>query len=176
VRRVLVLLIAVGCVQPGGPDWVTSDACALPQDRDVGCVLDGDTFDLAIAGGADCGGSTERVRMLGIDAPELSSNDCYADEAYQELEALVEGREVELSFDLDCVDIYGRTLAYVYLMDPWLEGDDEEVLFVNEWMVEKGYAKLYDEDFADDIYQFDSLAAAQSRASDGAKGLWGACR
>lgn len=174
--RLFFLLWFVGCGQPNGPDWVVGDACDLPKERDVGCVVDGDTFDLAIAGGGDCGGDTERVRMLGIDAPELSSDDCYADEAYAQLEGLLEDREVELVFDVDCTDTYGRTLAYVYLTDPWLEGDAEEVLFVNEWMLEKGYARLYDEDFADDIRQFDTLAAAESRALSGSKGLWGACR
>ena len=176
MRRLPYFLFLLSCGQPDGPEMVVGEVCDFPKERDVGCVVDGDTFDIALAGGSDCGGSAERVRMLGIDAPELSSNDCYADTASEALADLIDGREVELTFDVDCTDVYGRTLAYVYLTDPWEEGDTEEVLFVNEWMLEQGYAELYDEDFADDIRQMDTLAAAESRAQSGGKGLWGDCR
>jgi endonuclease YncB( thermonuclease family) len=176
VIRSPFLVLLLSCTQPAGPSLVVGEVCDLPRERDVGCVVDGDTFDIVLAGGSDCGGSAERIRMLGIDAPETSSDDCYADTAWAALEELLDEREVELTFDVDCTGVYGRTLAYVYLTDPWEDGDTEEVLFVNEWMLEEGYAELYDEAFADDIRQMDTLAAAESRAQAGEKGLWGDCR
>ncbi len=42
-------------------------------------------------------------------------------------------RSVRLEFDVQELDRYGRTLAYVYL---------EDGTFVNAWLVENGYAAV----------------------------------
>jgi endonuclease YncB( thermonuclease family) len=74
------------------------------SDTRVVNVVDGDTVDL------DNGA---RVRLIGIDAPEVGS--CEADTATEALRALVLGRTVALTTggDGDDVDHYGRLLRYV---------------------------------------------------------------
>ena len=94
-------------------------SCAPPQLADVACVLDGDTFDIGA-----CGETLgERIRMLGVDAPEIAHApepaDCHGDAAFNAAVELLGTRRVTLTFDNTCIGIYGRTLAYV-----WLEGAD----------------------------------------------------
>src|SRR3954469_1269625 len=70
-------------------------------------VIDGDT--IVVSSGA-------HVRLVQIDAPELSSGECYATAARSTLARLLPvGTRVRLELDprLDHVDRYGRTLAYV---------------------------------------------------------------
>lgn len=88
-------------------------------------VMDGDT--LAVAG--------ERVRLIGVDAPESSANDRArrgAAERGLALEAMVRmgqrataclrdllgGRPVHLELDVRERDRYRRVLAYLYVEDP----------------------------------------------------------
>src|SRR6056300_287258 len=65
-------------------------------------VIDGDTF---IGQGADV---EERVRIIGVDTPETSSGDCYAQEAKSFLINQIFGRWVWLTFDRNCYDVYDR--------------------------------------------------------------------
>jgi len=69
-------------------------------------VLDGDTIE--IEGG-------ERVRYLGINAPE--SGQPFSTEATRENERLVAGRAVNLEFDIQTQDRYGRLLAHIWVGD-----------------------------------------------------------
>ena len=77
----------------------------------VNHVVDGDTI-------YGTGDYEEKVRLIGINAPELGYNgeasDCYADEAHAQARILINGRLVWLTFDGQCEDSYGRTLAYVH--------------------------------------------------------------
>mgnify|MGYP002633137905 CR=1 FL=1 len=178
------------------PVSVPGVQCAPPTDVDIGCVLDGDTFDF---GG--CGeGIGERVRMLGVDAPEIAHNDneipeCFGDESYAELNRILSGRRVRLTFDASCEDIYQRTLAYVWLIGDEAEDllreadvsdllDDrdsdggEAALLVNEYMIAFGFAALYGDDvdeYSDDIIYESRLQAAESRAAVYDRGLWSVC-
>jgi micrococcal nuclease len=72
-------------------------------------VIDGDT--LVIANG-------DRVRLLGIDTPELGRGghpaEPWAEAARDFLKTAVEGRDISLGFDREPTDKYGRRLAYVY--------------------------------------------------------------
>ncbi len=54
-------------------------------------------------------------------------------EAAEANRKLVEGKTVRLEFDVQQLDKYARTLAYVYLKDG---------TFVNAWLVENGYAMV----------------------------------
>jgi len=54
-------------------------------------------------------------------------------EAAEANRKLVDGKTVRLEFDVQQLDKYGRTLAYIYL---------EEGTFVNAWLVENGYAAV----------------------------------
>lgn len=92
-------------------------------------VYDGDTLKL------DNG---EKVRLLGIDAPEIHHKELpvqrFGEEAGNFLRKLVEGQECTLEYDPGNVrDKYNRLLAYVYV-----NGKN-----VNAELVSKGYAYIY---------------------------------
>ena len=93
----------------------------------VASVTDGDTLRLV---------DGTRIRLVGINAPEYEPwkhrIDFYGPESREFLRSLVDGRAVELEYDLERTDKYGRTLAYVYL---------EDGTFVNERLVADGYAR-----------------------------------
>ena len=105
-------------------------------------VVDGDTLRLETG---------ERVRLIGIDTPEMHESDkLYRDSrrtgqdirtiqglgrrAYEFTKKLVEGKRVSLEFDVEKQDKYGRLLAYVYLK--------KEGTFVNAEIIKQGYASL----------------------------------
>ncbi len=73
-------------------------------------VIDGDTILLK---------NGERVRLLGIDAPELDAKECFSKESLVYLSAFLTGKEIILESDkLNAnMDKYGRLLRYVYLKD-----------------------------------------------------------
>ncbi|MEZ6042276.1 MAG: thermonuclease family protein [Planctomycetaceae bacterium] len=78
----------------------------------VGRVIDGDTVELT---------DTRRVRLLGIDAPEISydstASDFFADESKSWLREQVDGKEVILQTGMPKTDKYGRMLSWIYLPD-----------------------------------------------------------
>jgi micrococcal nuclease len=118
-------------------------------------VIDGDTIEIETG---------ERVRYLMVDTPELSSSDCYAQEALAFNTELVADREVTLRYDVECEDRFERTLAYVSV-------DGREV---NSLLVEEGYACVLfippnGEDRRD---EFDTLERQAQLASSG---MWAAC-
>jgi micrococcal nuclease len=141
-------------------------ADSLPPDVGVvERVIDGDTIDLSI------GGREERVRMIGIDTPELHGTggtaECMAGEALAfTASELPAGTEVRLERDVVGRDDYGRLLAYVYR-----RGDD---MLINELVIALGYAHPLTI-APNDTYRERFVAAAHAaEAAD--LGLWGTCR
>ena len=124
--------------------------------RTVERIIDGDT--IVLKGG-------ERVRYIGIDTPEMNPKEPFAKEATELNAILVEGREVRLEYDKERLDRYGRTLAYVYVM-VW----DLEV-FVNEYLVRVGYAKVAT--YPPNVKYRDRFLAAEKVARDMKRGVWG---
>jgi len=93
------------------------------RDADVVRVIDGDT--IVITGG-------ERIRYIGIDAPEV--NEVFYQEAKDKNRELVEGKNIRFVVcKYEQRDNYGRLLAWVYTGD----------IFVNELLVKEGYAKIF---------------------------------
>ncbi|OGW90511.1 MAG: hypothetical protein A3D28_05480 [Omnitrophica bacterium RIFCSPHIGHO2_02_FULL_63_14] len=120
-------------------------------------VIDGDTLELR---------NGERVRLIGIDAPEYRPWDRqvepYGREASLYARRRFDGKTVRLEYDTDLRDNYGRLLAYVY------DGDE----FMNEALIEEGYARaVY---FRPNGRYYSRLKAAERRARGARKGLWGA--
>ena len=149
------ILMAAGLSMSVGCTGGASDSRCGPATGVVVNIVDGDTVDLA---------SGERIRYLMIDTPELSSADCYAQEATELNSQLVLDREVRLEYDVECEDRYDRLLAYVHV------GDNE----INTIMVERGYACLLHippngEDRRDEFSGLESLAKSEER------GMWGQC-
>lgn len=76
-------------------------------------VVDGDTIVV------DYGGSEETVRLIGVDTsgsvnPD-ASRETHADAASEYTQSRLSGKQVELEFDVQERDEYGRILAYVYV-------------------------------------------------------------
>jgi len=120
-------------------------------------VIDGDTVELQ---------DGTRLRLLGIDAPELARDDTEAEggaeEAKQWLHEQIRGATVELRYGPERQDRYGRTLAWVYLDDGTL---------LNETLLQEGHARLVTSfglplDLSDRLH----MAAAQARVQS--RGIW----
>lgn len=126
-------------------------------------VIDGDTIE--IAGG-------EKVRYLGVDTPETvdprKSVECFGKEAANKNRALVEGKRVILGKDITEADKYGRLLRYVYLPLP-----DGSLLFVNDFLIREGYAKVLT--IPPDVKFAEQFLDAQRKAREGSLGLWKMC-
>ena len=79
-------------------------------------VVDGDTLIVTNSNGEDV-----RVRLIGIDTPESvhpdqSKNTLDGDIASEYTKSLLEvGQILYLEYDVDQLDVYNRTLAYVWL-------------------------------------------------------------
>jgi endonuclease YncB( thermonuclease family) len=190
----LVSICLVGCtpleerVELYGDGW-----CAPPRTETAHCVLDGDTFDLNdCEADLDSDADFERVRLLGIQAPEVAHGDepaeCYGEEATEQLKRILIGRTLRLEFDAECTGVFGRTLAWVFVQgeedDPLrtdldalgglgVQEDGTFDVLVNEWMVRAGYAGLYENE-GESRYQ-DRLYEAERQAALGGLGLWGVC-
>lgn len=160
---VVVLVVLAGC--GWGDDGAepvpgtTASAEEVPDGRDVvvTSITDGDTFRAG----------DERVRLIGIDTPEVNGPvECYGEEASAALAALVPvGTEVRLVFDVDPVDRYDRTLAYVYRRSDGLD--------VNLRMAEDGFALPLT--VAPNVARERDFADAATRAREAGRGLWSAC-
>lgn len=150
----MILAIATGAWSGAGCVSENASRCG-PTSGVVANIVDGDTIDLE---------SGERVRYLMIDTPELSSQDCYAEEATELNRQLVLDREIRLAYDVECQDRFGRLLAYVYV------GDNE----INTLMVERGYACLLQipPNGAD---RSDEFAGLENLARNEERGMWGQC-
>lgn len=112
-------------------------------------VLDGDTIEIE---------SGERVRYLGINAPE--SGQPFSTEATRENERLVAGRTVNLELDVQTQDRYGRLLAHVWVGD----------MLINKEIVKNGYA--VSETIQPNVKYQDLILKAQEEARTACRGLW----
>ena len=127
---------------------------------EVAHVYDGDTFRTK---------KGEKVRLLGINTPEIAYNDRpgqpLGNKAKRRLAELIDGELVELRMDGDKRDDYGRTLAQVYRRDGrWING----------LLVREGLALVYT--FAPNFRWTKELLAAESEARAAGAGIWANAR
>lgn len=112
-------------------------------------VVDGDTFELT---------NGQKVRLLGIDAPEKGQY--YYQEASNRLEQLVKGKEVFLEKDMSNRDNYGRLLRYVYVGS----------LFVNLEMIKGGYVQAFV--VAPNLKYYTTFLKAENETRAKGIGIW----
>ncbi|MCB0213581.1 MAG: thermonuclease family protein [Anaerolineae bacterium] len=115
----------------------------------VARVVDGDTIELV---------DGRRVRYIGINTPERGQP--YYNEASEVNGQLVNGRQVQLEFDQDTFDQYGRTLAYI-----WADG-----VMVNREIIVRGYANAFT--VPPNVKYSDAFRQAEQEAREAGRGLW----
>ncbi len=154
------------CVNPPQP-------ANLPQARVVR-VIDGDTIQVRLSNAR-----TERVRLIGIDTPEvyesekLERDSRESGRSREEIQALgrlaseftkryLDGENVGLELDAQTRDLYGRLLAYVWLPDGTL---------FNMVIMREGYAQILT--IPPNVKYADLFLACQREAREKMRGLWG---
>lgn len=167
------LLVAVAVA---GANWLNhnprllSPATKVQADvYHVDKVYDGDTIHLTTG---------EKVRLIGIDAPESHENPkldrdvasrhssrkaqlALGREAAGYVNAFLYNKDVRLEFDVQPRDKYQRQLAYVYLMDG---------TFVNKKIICDGYA--YPMTIPPNVKYADEFKACFDEAREKRRGLW----
>ena len=134
-------------------------------------VVDGDTVVLE---------SGQRVRLIGVDAPELFDGEKLdrlsrklkmakgtlvglGERSKSFLVQFVQGKPVRLEFDHELCDAFGRTLAYLYL-----KVGTQEVL-VNQQIIADGFATTFRKYSFRHMSQFLQI---ENKAKQENKGLW----
>lgn len=126
---------------------------------DVVRVVDGDTFII------DYNGKNEKVRLIGIDTPESvhpneEKNTEFGDMVSNYSKKMLTGKKIQVEFDVEERDKYGRLLAYVYL-----DGQ-----MYNEILLENGYAKLAT--YPPNVKYVDEFTKIQKKARENKMGMW----
>jgi micrococcal nuclease len=183
---VVALLVLSGCLSatgtgpgaPGGGATATlpEAGTGVPDDArtaTVTRVVDGDTVVVELEDGTE-----EKVRLIGVDTPEVhvevtpdefgipdteAGRSClrtYGERASDYAERSLDGRTVRLAPDpdLDRRGYYGRLLAYVYV-------DGRSFNFA---LVRTGHARVFRSDFT----RRGEFEAAQQRARANRTGVW----
>jgi micrococcal nuclease len=128
---------------------------------DVTKVVDGDTISVSM------NGTTETIRMIGLDTPETvdprKTVQCFGLEASDKAKSLLTGKKVRLVADESQGerDKYGRLLRYVFLED----GTNFDKL-----MIEEGYGHEHTYNLP---YQYQlEFQQAEADAQQNKRGLW----
>jgi micrococcal nuclease len=170
-------------------------ACAMPPRPEglaaalVTRIVDGDTVQIAqhrLPAPAwedrQARGGRGRLRLLGVDTPEVFESDRLDRDAREsgrtreEVQALgrlsseytrrhLDGKDVYIEFDVQERDRFGRLLAYV-----WLADQEGGTLF-NLTIVRDGYAQVLT--VPPNVKYADLLLACQREARRHNRGLWG---
>ncbi|MCI0469264.1 MAG: thermonuclease family protein [Nitrospirae bacterium] len=124
-------------------------------------VHDGDTISIRTSKAMPF--KTEKIRLIGIDAPELRQEP-WGRHAKRHLKKLISKSDwlVNIELDIQQRDKYGRLLAYVW---------DNRGMMINEGMIADGYAVLFT--LPPNIKYTDRLIEAQNAAKSAMRGVWG---
>ena len=122
-------------------------------------VTDGDTLTLD---------DERRVRLAGIDAPEIKERQALAAESKALLKALCDRNDVELEVDArQPADKYGRVVARV-----WVRRAGGERVCANDAMLGAGLAKFYQA--GAELHARDWMLGLQADARRAKRGVWAA--
>lgn len=167
VLVVLVATAACGGSQGSGAPPTTG---AVEANATVDRIIDGDTIDVLIDG------AEERVRLIGIDTPEIAhaasgdrpaqAAECFGGDAQRYTESLLPpGTPVRLERDVVPRDDYGRMLAYVYRAS--------DGIFVNYELARQGFAQPLT--IPPNVTFSELMVAAARDAERDDAGLWSSC-
>jgi micrococcal nuclease len=153
-----VVLSLLGCAREPRMAFETPD-----RDRAIVTeVVDGDTIRVLLAG------RIERLRLIGVDAPEVEHPDkeaeCFGKQAASFTSRSLEGRSISLEFDVERRDRFGRLLAYIFR---------DRALF-NRILVFRGFA--VERAYPPNVTRQAELREAEEEARRDRRGLWAACR
>jgi micrococcal nuclease len=185
VVAVALAVVLAGCVAgtapAGGGDAPSTatlpDAGTPPPDArtaTVTRVIDGDTVEVELANGTE-----EKIRLIGVDTPEVYSDvtpdefgipdteagrsclDAWGDRASDYAKRQLEGKTVRIAPDenLDRRGYYGRLLAYVYV----------DGASFNRALIATGHARVFESDFT----LREEYEAIQRGARTNRTGVWG---
>jgi micrococcal nuclease len=122
----------------------------------VSRVIDGDTIDVTFDTPIEKLRQSERIRFLGVDAPETVHPDKaiqqFGKEASEYTKMVLDKQPVYAAFDWDLRDRHGRLLAYIYT---------EDGLCFNADLIRNGYARAYTYfpfQFEDEFIELERLA------------------
>ena len=145
-----------GCGSGGEPAEIAGESTVSAS---LVRVVDGDTIVVRMPGGKE-----ERLRYIGIDAPESVQPgepvEYLGPEASAHNKDLLRSGDLRLSFDVEERDQHGRLLAYVWAGD----------VFVNERMVRDGFA--WEKRYPPNLRMQETLAEAERAARAARVGLW----
>jgi len=149
---IIVSLLALGLFAGNGNsgDFVIPGGITAQVSR----VHDGDTVSVMI------GRRIEKIRLIGIDAPELGQRP-WGERAKERLRELLGDGNVTVVADVEKRDRYGRLLAYLWT---------SRGTFVNLEMVRQGFAVLYT--IPPNVRYVDRFRAAQAEAREKKRGIW----
>lgn len=119
-------------------------------------VYDGDTLTLV---------DERRVRLLGIDTPEMKPLHPFAAEAKEYTKSRCHRKEIWLL--IDGKDHYDRLLGHVFVQER-----SGAYLCVNEGLVHEGFANAYTPKKNEQTFNWDKLLKLQSEARRSKRGVW----
>ncbi len=119
-------------------------------------VYDGDTVEL---------GDGRKIRLLGINTPEIQHKDKMAEAGGEEAKAWLnnklQGIRVRLEFDVEKTDKYGRILAHLFT---------EKKEHINVSLVKEGLASI--SIYPPNLLYVNELVAAGNKAEQAKSGIW----
>ena len=173
-KEYAIFQLVVALVGVASYVWYKQAPVAMPQPSErsayvVSRVVDGDTIKLT---------SVERVRLIGVDTPEVHESDKLVRDARrigkdgdvvkrlgekssQFTRKMVDNKKVILKFDIKKTDRYGRLLAYVYL---------EDGTFINAEIIRQGYGQVMT--IPPNVKYSDLFLNLERQARQNKKGLW----
>lgn len=122
-------------------------------------VVDGDTIVIQYQG------TEEKVRLIGVDTPEsvhsdASKNTPYGKVASDYTKAQLTGKIIQLEFDVQERDKYGRLLAYIYV----------DGKMYNKTLLEEGHAKVAT--FPPNVKYVEEFQQIERTAQKNQVGMW----
>lgn len=158
----LLAFILFGCrEQTKNVSTLIDNSARSPSIYGVSKLVDGDTF--WVDNGSEDG---MKIRLIGMNTPEHQNRwkkkkEPFGVEAKNYVDSLIWGRSVRLEFDVDSLDRYGRTLAYVFL---------EDNTFLNAHLVEIGLAQVAT--YPPNVKYVELFVEKQKSAREAERGMW----